>query len=117
VETYGARGLRAIDMGRGVSIGIFGPESDINSVTVCVGAYLLAHGRLEVVRRLASECLRLDEQGKKDAFFLGALLLPVDKSDASRLIHRAVEQTDDMQDWLVGKFVHDFVMKNGSGKI
>jgi hypothetical protein len=104
VEMYGARGLRAIDMGRGIANGD-------TSVTLCVGAYLLAHGRLELVRRLASECLRYDEQGKKDAFFLGALLLPVDESDASRLINRAVEHSNDMTDWPVGKFVHDHVLK------
>jgi hypothetical protein len=116
VETFGARGLRAIDMGRGLSTTIFGPEANANSLIVCVGAYLLAHGRLELVRQLASECLRLDEQGKKDAFFLGTLLLPVNESDATRLIHRAVEHANDMEDWVMGRFVHDFILTKGSNR-
>ena len=113
VENYGARGLRAIDMGRGLSTSIFGPESTSTSMIVCVGAYLLAHGRLELVRQLASECLRLDDQGKKDAFYLGTLLLQIDEADASRLIQRAVDPAGGgSDDWLMGKFVYDFFKKS-----
>lgn len=110
VETFGARGLRAIDMGRGLSDNAFTGESNPQTVIVCVGAYLLGHGQIEVVRRLASECLRYDdEQGRKDAFFLGALMLPVNESDANRVISRAVESCSD--DWIIGKFVREFILK------
>lgn len=115
IENFGARGLRAIDMGRGLSTSIFGPESNSTSMIVCVGAYLLAHGRLELVRRLASECLRLDDQGKKDAFYLGTLLLQVDESDATRLIQRAVDPADGLSDdWLMGKFAYDYFKKHAT---
>lgn len=110
VETFGASGLRLIDMGRGVSPSIFGPESTTHSIVVCIGAYLLAHGRVELTRRLATECLRLGEEGRKDALFLGALLLPVDEADANRLITRAVEEGPIADDWVVGKFVRDYVL-------
>jgi len=117
VETYGVVGLRMIDMGRGVTPNIFGQEeeiwNDVPSIVVCVGAYLLAHGRVELTRRLATECLRSGgEQGRRDAFFMGALLLPGHESDATRLIQRAVAEDDegqssasDSQKWLLGKFV------------
>lgn len=109
VETYGVGGLRAIDMGRGVSPTIFGPEYNVHSVVVCVGAYLLAHGNVELTRRLATECLRSEGEGKKDAFFLGALLLPVDESDATRLIQRAVGE-DVGDDWMIGEYVRRYVL-------
>jgi hypothetical protein len=108
VETYGVKGIRAIDLGRGVSTNIFGPLSDSNSLVVCVGAYLLAQGSVELVRRLASECLRSGEDGRKDALVLGALLLSVNEADATRLIHRAVEQPS--PDWTMGNFVRDFIL-------
>jgi hypothetical protein len=117
VETYGVVGLRMIDMGRGVTPNIFGQEeeiwNDVPSVVVSVGAYLMAHGRIELTRRLATECLRSGgEQGRRDAFFLGALLLPGHESDATRLIQRAVAEDVDPQSpestshkWLLGKFI------------
>ena len=112
VETFGLGGLQAIDMGRGVSSTSSSPNNHAHSIVVCVGAYLLAHGRLELVRRLASECLHAGDQGKKDAFVLGTLLLPVDEADATRLIHRAVRDDaaalDD--DWWIGNFARDFVL-------
>jgi len=109
VETFGVGGLRAIDMGRGVSTSPFGPDSNAHSVVVCVGAYLLSHGRFELARRLASECLHAGEEGKKDAFLLGTLLLQIDESDATRLIHRAVGD-ENSDDWLIGNFARDFVL-------
>ena len=123
VETYGVLGLRAIDMGRGVTPNIFGQEeetwNDAPSVVVCVGAYLLAYGRIELARRLATECLRSGEQGQRDALFLGALLLPVDESDATRLIQRAVMedttgQEQPTKEWLMGIYVRDFVLRSNS---
>ena len=123
VETYGVLGLRAIDMGRGVTPNIFGQEeetlNETPSVVVCVGAYLLAHGRIELARRLATECVRSGEQGQRDALFLGALLLPVDESDATRLIQRAVleanrGQEQSSKEWLMGNYVREFVLRSNS---
>jgi hypothetical protein len=107
---YGLWGLRAIDMGRGVSSSIFGPEEDGASVVVCVGAYLLSEGKVELVRRLATECLACGEDGKKEAFILASLLLSVDGSDSKRILHRAVENIGESSDWMVGNFVRDHVL-------
>ncbi|GAX28742.1 hypothetical protein FisN_25Lh204 [Fistulifera solaris] len=109
-ETQGVRGLRKVDMGRGVLASIFGPESGVGSITVSVGAYLLAHGRIETVRQLASECLRLDEQGKKDALFLGTLLMQINETDANRLIQRAVDSPF-QDDWPMGSLVRNLISK------
>jgi hypothetical protein len=113
VETYGVQGLRSIDMGRGLSPSIFGPGSTVHSVMVCVGAYLLAHGRVELTRRLATECLRSggNEDGRKDAFSLATLLLHVDENDATRLIQRAVvlPPDDSSDEWLMGRFARDYL--------
>jgi hypothetical protein len=110
VDDVGARGLRFIDMGRGIARGIFGPASNFgeNSFVVCVGAYLLAHGRTERVRRLASECLRLGEEGKKDAFALASIMLSIDPNDARRILRSAVEGVPD-DDWLVAAFAKTFI--------
>jgi hypothetical protein len=59
---------------------------------------------------MATECLRTGEEGKKDAFFLGTLLLPVDESDASRLISRAVGEGGTSEEWLMGNFVRDYIL-------
>jgi len=112
VEAFGVKGLRAIDMGRGVSTSIFGPEPNGNSVVVCVGAYLLAHGNVELARRLATECLRSGEDGRKDAFVLATLLISVDEVDASRLITRAVEDDSSPNEWIVGSFVRKHVLSD-----
>lgn len=92
----------------GVSCSIYGLESGGNSMVVTVGAYLLAHGRVELARRLATECLRLGEEGRKDALVLAALLLSVDEDDATRLINRAVENAH--ENWLLGEFVKDHLL-------
>ena len=64
---------------------------------------------------LATECLRSGQEGKKDAFFLGALLLPLDESDATRLIQRAVaEDGGATDDWIMGEFVRNYVLAPGS---
>jgi hypothetical protein len=109
VEVYGVKGLSAIDSGRGVSASIYGLESGGNSIVVTVGAYLLAHGRVELARRLATECLRSGEDGKKDALVLAALLLSVDEDDATRLINRAVENAHP-DTWLLGAFVKNHLL-------
>lgn len=105
----GLKGLRAIDMSRGVSANIFGPEENGTSIIVCVGAYLLSHGKFELVRMMASECLQSpDEDGKREAFILASLLLSVDKDDSKRVITRAVESGS--EDWLVGNFVREHIL-------
>jgi len=137
VEMYGVKGLRAIDSGRGqcslkimclaehashillaacgilpetgVSCSIYGLESCGNSMVVTVGAYLLAYGRVELARRLATECLRLGEEGRKDALVLASLLLSVDEDDATRLIGRAVENAQ-AETWLLGEFVKNHLL-------
>lgn len=107
----GLKGLRAIDMSRGMSANIFGPEDYGTSMVVCVGAYLLSHGKIEVVRRLASECLLAGEEGKREAFVLASLLLSIDGSDSKRLIQQAVVESEgDNEDWLVGNFVREHVL-------
>lgn len=99
VESYGVKGLRTIDMGRGVTTGdLFGPEEYSHSIVVCVGAYLLSYGRIELVRQIISECLRLvsssttnnnyspfdDEIGcRKDALILSALLLNINTTNTA----------------------------------
>jgi hypothetical protein len=115
VEDIGVRGLRMIDMGRGTARGLYVHAAAFgeNSLVVCVGAYLLAHGRIEFVRRLASECLRLGEDGKRDTLALGSLMLSVDADDARRLLGRAVEDADGA-DWPVAAFVRDHVLSQSS---
>jgi hypothetical protein len=114
IDIYGVKGLRAIDIGRGVSPSVFGPQSSNgSSIVVCVGAFLLAHGRVELARRLATECLRSGEDGKKDALVLATLLLSFDEADATRLVNRAVAEGDEMTDpWPIGDFVRDHVMSD-----
>jgi hypothetical protein len=119
VEMYGINGLRSIDLGRGVTSTIFGPDPYPITIVVSVGAYLLAHDRVELVRRLATECIRSGGlEGRKDAFMLGTLLMPVDEDDASRLISRAVEQGGDISsdDWLIGKFVRQYLLSVNSNQ-
>ena len=110
VEMQGITGLRAIDMSRGLSSNVFGPEDHGASIVVCVGAYLLSHGRVELVRRLATECLASGDEGKQEAFLLASLLLSVSGSDSKRVIQRAVEDVDDDSDWLVGSFVRNHIL-------
>jgi len=102
IDTYGLDTIRKIDQGRGVSSGMLGLEEHGHSLVVCVGAYLLSQGKAEVVRRIATECLRSGETGKHEAFVLASLLLAVDQADARRLVKRAVststKATDDVID-------------------
>jgi hypothetical protein len=110
VEMHGLTGLRSIDMSQCLSSNVFGSEEHGASMAVCVGAYLLSHGRIELVRRLATECLDSGDEGKQEAFLLANLLLSVSGSDAKRVIQRAVEDVDDESDWLVGTFVKRHIL-------
>jgi hypothetical protein len=110
VEMHGLTGLRSIDMSRGVSSNVFGPEETGASMVACVGAYLLSDGRIELVRRLATECLSSGEEGRQEAFLLAGLLMSMSPSDAKRVMKRAVEDVDRDDDWLVGSFVMTHIL-------
>eukprot|EP00980_Cylindrotheca_fusiformis_P022390 scaffold9268_cov133-Cylindrotheca_fusiformis.AAC.1 len=112
VEDYGLKGLRSIDMGRGVSSNIFGPEDYGASIVVCVGAFLLSYGRVELVRRLATECLASSDEGKREGFILASLLLSAEGSDSKRVIERSVKNLDEKDDWPVGHFVRDHILQS-----
>ena len=88
VEVYGLDGLRKIDMGRGVTVGIVGSEEHDHSIVVCVGAYLLSEGRVQLVKELAEECL--EEGCRNEAFVLGSLLMSVEAAEAKKLVQTAV---------------------------
>lgn len=112
VEVFWVKGLRSIDVGRSMSSSIFGPDEYGHSVAVCVGVYLLAHGRVDIVRRLASECLKHGNDAKKDAFVLATLLLSVDRMDARRILGRVVD-TNGSEEWAIGCFVRDHILGSG----
>jgi hypothetical protein len=115
VERFGVQGLRNVDNGQGFARSIFGRERDeAQSIVVLVGAYLLAHGRIELVRRMAAELQRIGADARKDAFVLATLLLPVDESDARRLIQRSVQLSDDSMDadWPMGRFTRNFLLND-----
>ncbi|GKY90650.1 hypothetical protein MPSEU_000038400 [Mayamaea pseudoterrestris] len=110
VEEFGVKGICAVDLGRGYSTnGMFGPERESQSLLVCAAAYLLGHGKVEIVRRLTSELLRTDN-GREDALLLATLLLHVNEPDATRLMGRAVEGNLS-SDWVMGAFVRYHVLK------
>lgn len=115
VETYGLKGLRAIDMSRGVSSNIFGsgPAGTNTSIVISVAAYLLSQGRIELVRRLATECLSSGEVGKREAFVIASLLMSVDINDSKRVMYRAVHDEAKDSDWLVGSFVRENILTSG----
>ena len=108
VEQCGLKGIGAIDMGRGLSANLFRQPGI--SFVVCVAAYLLSYGRVELVRRLATECLAAGEGGKQDAFMLASLLVTLDADDAKRVMYRAVEGEDADSDWIVGGFVNEYIL-------
>jgi len=108
VELYGLKGLRAIDCSRGFS---GDASSGTVSLVVCVGAYLLGFGRVELVRRLATECLASGVEGKQEAFLLAGLLLSINEQDSRRVIQRSVEDIDEgTSDWVVGPFVRKHIL-------
>jgi hypothetical protein len=116
VQRYELKDLRAIDMSRGVSSNIFGPEDYGASIVVCVGAFLLSQGRAELVRRMATECLSVgdgDEGGKREGFILASLLLSVKGSDSKRVIERSIERIQSEEDWPIGHFVRDHIFASG----
>ena len=103
VEDFGAVNIRQSDQSEGL----------YNAVE-CVGAYLLARGNGELVRRMASECIMVNDGIKREAFFLASMLLVVNPSDARRLIKRIVGTRDKPNsDWsgYAGQYVRDFVLK------
>ena len=112
VDLYGIRGLRAVDQGTGFSSDIYGPEDNGISMVVSVGAYLLSQGKIELVRRMATESLEYGDEGNKDAFFLSSLLLSIDPTDAKRVMWRAVEDEDQDSDWIIGSFVKNHVLSS-----
>ncbi len=77
-----------------------------------MAAYLLSYGRVELVRRLATECLAAGEGGKQDAFMLASLLVTLDADDAKRVMYRAVEDEDADSDWVVGGFVNEYILNS-----
>jgi len=102
IELHGLETIRQIDTERNTR----------HSIVVCLGAYFLSIGNSEFVRRLATECMTLNGDGKKDAFELATLLLTIDPSDAKRLIKRALFGRSD-DSWLLGDFVKDcFLTRN-----
>lgn len=122
VVTYGVRGIRQIDWGRGV----MGGGSGGPSVLVCIGAYLLSQDKTDLVRGLATDCLAScgidDGEGRKEAFVLASLLLTVDPVGGRRLIERAVDKpgssaVDGLDDggsgssWCVGELTRDHLLK------
>jgi len=110
VDQFGVEGLGTIDMGRGLSTNLFRQPG--MSFVVCVAAYLLSYDRVKLVRRLASECLRLGGRGKQDAFMLASLLMVLDADDAKRLMYRAVQDEDADSDWIVGNFVRENILRS-----
>jgi hypothetical protein len=53
---HGLTGLRSFDMIQGNFSNVFGPERTGASMVACIGAYVLSHGKIELVQRLATEC-------------------------------------------------------------
>eukprot|EP00536_Pseudo-nitzschia_multiseries_P008211 jgi/Psemu1/305562/fgenesh1_kg.205_\ len=113
VEVHGTDGIRAIDQSRGLSPSSLSLDigNGATSLLVCIGAYLLSYGRIELVRRIATECLAEGEEGRKEAFWLAGLLLSVNEADSKRVLQRAVESDDDeASDWVIGPFVRKHVL-------
>ena len=102
-------------MSRGVSSNIFGaaPPGTNTSIVISVAAYLLSQGRIELVRRLATESLSSGEVGKREAFVIASLLMSVDIHDSKRVMYRAVQDEAKDSDWLVGSFVRDNILNSG----
>jgi hypothetical protein len=126
IRTYGIVGFHGIDMGRGVSVGILGPEAHGHSLVVSIGAYLLlGQGRLELVQHLARECLVMENDvGTTEAFMLASLLLSVDPAELHKILQSAVggkqePLTDNLaflaepafsNDYAVPSLVRDFIL-------
>jgi hypothetical protein len=91
VQTYGVKGLRQVDVEKGVSVGIMGQDEHYHSLVVRVGAYLLSEGQLQLVQSMAAKCLDLGEGGKKEAFVLASLLLATaDPTEPRKLLQASV---------------------------
>ena len=125
VQVYGVAGLRRIDMGRGVSVGILGIEEHGHSIVVCIGAYLLSQGRVELVQRLARGCLSMqNEEGTTEAFILASLLLAVDPGEPRKILQASVGDKQELteegfapeteaafsNDYAVPSLVRDYIL-------
>ena len=111
VELHGLDGLRAIAGGFGDGYGDDDGSSPATSPVVCVGAYLLGFGRVELVRRLATESLARGIEGRRDAFLLAGLLLSVNEKDSRRVLQRSVEDVDgDTSGWVVAPYVRKHIL-------
>jgi hypothetical protein len=116
IRTYGVVGFHGIDMGRGVSVGILGPEEHGHSLVVSIGAYLLSQGRLELVQHLARECLALkNEVGTTEAFMLATLLLAVDPAEPRKILQASVGEkqeplADDLAFQIEPAFSNDYAL-------
>ena len=111
VEVYGLNGLRSVDCSRGFSFTEGDVSGGATSLVVCIGAYLLGFGRVELVRRLATECLASGDEGKREAFLLAGLLLSVNEQDSRRIIQRSVEDIDKSStDWVIGPSVRKHIL-------
>jgi len=86
-------------------------ESNYSAIEY-VGAYLLAHGNGELVRRMASESIVGGDESRREAFLLASLLLAVNSNDARRLIRRIIGSKNTAEDeWggPVGQYMRNFV--------
>jgi len=86
-------------------------ESNYSAIEF-VGAYLLAHGNGELVRRMASESIVGGDESRREAFLLASLLLAVNSNDARRLIRRIIGSKNTAEDeWggPVGQYMRNFV--------
>jgi hypothetical protein len=102
IDEYGLDTIRKVDMG-----------NSAYSAVECIGAVLLAEGKTELVRRLASECVVNGDESRREAFVLASLLLAVDPTDAKRLLKRAVGakgKVDEEKCWPAANYVRDYVL-------
>eukprot|EP00548_Thalassiothrix_antarctica_P009615 CAMPEP_0194160978 /NCGR_PEP_ID=MMETSP0152-20130528/78690_1 /TAXON_ID=1049557 /ORGANISM="Thalassiothrix antarctica, Strain L6-D1" /LENGTH=1001 /DNA_ID=CAMNT_0038870723 /DNA_START=620 /DNA_END=3625 /DNA_ORIENTATION=- len=93
VTDCGVKGLRQIDNGRAVTVDILGPQQHGNSFLICVAAFLLGNGQVEMVHELALECLKIGPEAKLEAIALTSLLLAAWPKKARKLLQEAVKES------------------------
>jgi len=98
VEEYGVVGIRQVDYGRGISVGILGPQEHGHSLLVCVAALLLGNGRIEIVDQMVFECLNLGPEAQSEAMILTSLLMAVHPTEARKLLQAVVRDTTSTND-------------------
>jgi len=98
VELHGLSAIRAVPMG-----------GSGHSAVECVGAFFVSQGRMELTRRLVSECIVSGDGGRREAFTLASLMHSLNPNDAKRLIKRAIgpKNRPSNDDWPVGKYVRN----------